>query len=104
MADLAIFTGRSITKDQYETLRKEIKWEKSHPEGVILHVAGFDEAGGIHVADVWESPEALNKFVTSSLMPTMKKHKIQPPDVQMFPVHNLNAYPSIEPHKLKKAK
>jgi len=31
MAILAIFTGNNITKQMYESLRKEVDWEHKHP-------------------------------------------------------------------------
>lgn len=66
MAILAIFTGNNVTKQMYEALRKEVDWEHNHPAGVILHAAGFDESGNnVRVADIWESEEDLNNFVSS---------------------------------------
>ena len=32
-------------------------WEHKHPKGGVLHAASFDDAGNIHVADVWDSAE-----------------------------------------------
>lgn len=68
MAVLAIFTG-DLNKSQYEQLRKEVNWEGQQPPGGVLHAAGFDDSGRIHVADVWESAEAMNAFVEQRLMP-----------------------------------
>lgn len=60
MAILAIFRGNNITKQMYESLRKEVDWEPKHPTGVILYAAAFhDSSNSIHVADVWESAEDL---------------------------------------------
>jgi hypothetical protein len=74
MAILAIFTGNNVTKQMYEALRKEVDWEHNHPAGVILHAAGFDDSGNnVRVADIWESEEHLNNFVSSRLMPVMQK-------------------------------
>jgi len=96
MRVLAIFTSNEITKEMYESLRKEIGWEKSQPSGAIFHAAGVDEAGHVHVADVWESAEALKAFVDSSLMPAMQKLHFSPPSVSIFPVLNINAFPAVE--------
>ena len=41
MAILVIFTG-TISKAQYEALRKEVGWEKNQPAGGIFHAAAFD--------------------------------------------------------------
>ena len=101
MAILAIFTGPGVTKDHYETLRRELGWERQHPTGGIFHAASFDDAGDAHVVDVWESREALDAFVGGQLAPTMQKHQIPLPKVEVYPVHNLNAYPTIERYMLK---
>ena len=64
MAILAIFSGNNITKQMYESPRREVDWKHSHPTGVILHAAAFDDSGNnIRVVDVWESKEDLNRFV-----------------------------------------
>lgn len=99
MAVLAIFTG-AITKSQYESLRKEVNWERDNPAGGVFHAVGFDEAGGIHVADVWESPDAMNAFVGQRLMPAFKKLGISLPDVSVFPAHNVNVYKSIDKYRV----
>lgn len=91
MALLAIFTG-STTKEQYEALRREVQWEKDLPVGAVIHAAGFDDAGGIHVADVWESPEALNAFVEQRLQPAFQKLGLEPPHVEVYPANNVNVY------------
>lgn len=101
MPVLAIFTGQGINKGLYETLRKEINWERNIPKGIILHAASFDDSGNAHVADIWQSSEALNDFVNSRLMPAMKKHNVPAPKVEVYPTHNINAYQGIDQHKLK---
>jgi hypothetical protein len=99
MAILAIFTG-NISKAQYEALRKEVNWEGNQPQGGVLHAAGFDDSDRIHVADVWESAEAMNAFVEQRLMPAFKQLGFPPPDVAVYPVQNLNAYQAIEKHRI----
>jgi hypothetical protein len=99
MAILAIFTG-NISKSQYEALRTEVDWEKQQPQGGIFHAASFDEAGHVHVADVWESAEAMNSFVEKRLAPALQKLQIAPPEVAVYPVHNINAYQSIEKYRI----
>ena len=101
MAILALFTSPTMTKEQYDALRKEIGWEVTHPPGGIFHVAGFGDSGGIHVADVWESAEALNAFVGTKLMPAMQKANATPPSVVIYPVHNATAYDTVDVYKAK---
>jgi hypothetical protein len=72
MAILAIFTGNNITKQMYESLRKNVDWEHKHPTGGIFHAAAFDDSdNNIRLADIWESEGNLNKFVNERLMPAM---------------------------------
>ena len=101
MAVLALFANPSMTKAHYQRLRKEVGWEVPKPPGGIFDVAGCGEKGGIHVADVWESAEALNHFVNSRLMPAMQKHGISAPSVEVIPVHNANAYYAIDAYRVK---
>lgn len=101
MAILAIFSGKGITQKMYEALRPEANWEKNHPQGGLFHAAGFDDQGDLHVADVWESAEAMQTFVNSRLMPAMKKLNIPAPAVQVFPLHNMNVYPAADRYRAK---
>ena len=96
MSILAIFTCDEITKEMYESLRKEISWETQQPPGIIFHAAGVDEAGHLHVADVWESAEMLQTFVDSRLLPAMQKLGASPPTASIYPAININAFPAIE--------
>jgi hypothetical protein len=99
MAVLAIFTG-AITKAQYETLRFTVDWARNNPPGAVLHAAAFDDSGQIHVADLWESAEDLDAFVTRRLLPLMDALKIQPPELCVYPVHAIHAYQAIDSYRL----
>src|ERR1051325_9559675 len=95
-AILAIFTGTGITKQMYEDLRKDVRWEQDRPQAGIFHVASTDDAGNVHVADLWESQERFNDFVNKRLMPAMQKRNIPSPMVEVFQVHNVNAFPDVD--------
>ena len=99
MAILAIFTGKGITKSHYEALRREVNWVQRWPEGIIFHAAAFDTAGGIRVADVWESQAALDDFFNKRLLPEMKKLNVSPPMGEFFPLYNANAYVGVNRFK-----
>lgn len=99
MPILALFTG-TMSKAQYEALRKEANWENDQPQGGIFHAASFDEEGLIHVADVWESAEEMGAFVEQRLGPALSRLGITPPDVSVFPAHNINAYAASEAHRI----
>jgi hypothetical protein len=99
MAILAIFHGTSIKKNDYELLRKEVNWERQKPKGMLIHTVGFDDSG-LHVADVWESREALDDYFKNRLIPAMKKHNMTPPDGQFYILHNANVDSSADKYKL----
>jgi hypothetical protein len=94
---LVIFTGNNITKQMYESLRKEIDWDHNPPAGAIFHSAAFDDTGNtVHVADVWESEKDLNNFVSSKLMPSMLNNRIPEPKVEIFQINDVSAFPGID--------
>jgi hypothetical protein len=101
MAILGIFSGDGFTKQKYDELRKEVGWDQNPPTGVLLHSAGLDNSGNIHVADVWESEQDLNNFINSRLKPVMEKINLPMPKGEIFPIHNLSAFSAIDRHKIK---
>jgi len=98
MAVLAIFTG-NISKDDYEKLLNEVDWKRNWAPGAMMHVASFDDAGGLHVADVWESPEKMNAFVEQRLMPAFQKLGLNPPNVEVYPTHNIDSHSSMSQYQ-----
>jgi hypothetical protein len=98
---LVIFTGNNITKQMYESLRKEIDWEHKHPKGAIFHTAAFEtNCNTLHVVNVWESEKDLNNFVSSILMPYMINNKIPEPNVEIFPINDISAFSVIDKFKV----
>ena len=93
MALLVVFKGNGFTKQMYESLRRLVNWESQRPAGGLIHACGFDDAGNLHVADVWNSPEEMNEFVSKRLVPGFQQLQIPMPEVQVMPLHNLNVYP-----------
>jgi hypothetical protein len=100
MAVLAIFTGRGVTTQMYDDLRAHIDWEHKKPPGALFHVAGVDAAGELHVADVWESKDALDAFISARLAPAFEKLDIPPPEVEFFDVHNATAFHGVDRYKV----
>ncbi len=94
---LVIFRGDNITKQMYESLRKELDWEHNQPPGAIFHAAAFDNLGNtLHVADVWESEEDLNDFFSGRLMPSMRDNKIPEPKREIHRINDVSAFPGID--------
>ena len=101
MSILAIFTADNVNKQMYETLRKEVDWEHQHPSGLIFHAAAFDDSGNdVHVTDIWESEKDLNNFVSKKLMPIMQDNRVPIPNVEMFQINDVSAYPGIDKYKV----
>lgn len=96
MAILAIFTGKGINQAMYDTLKAEVDWVHQQPQGAIVHTASFDEAGDAHVADVWNSPEELDAFVNTRLAPVIQRHNMPFPEVEVYAVHNMDAFPDVQ--------
>lgn len=102
MAILSILMAENITKDMYESLRQQVDWEHKHPAGLILHSAAFDATGKIiRVADIWESEDELNNFVSDRLMPVMQKAGVSVPKVEVFQINDVSTYPGIERYKVR---
>ena len=98
---MGIFKVDGITRQMYETLRKDVDWEHNHPKGFIFHSDAFDDSGNtLHVADVWESEEDLNDFFSSRLMPSMKNNKIPEPKAEIFQINDVSAFPGIDKFKV----
>ena len=51
------------------------------------HVS-FNKDGKWCVVDVWDSAEALNEFVSTTLGPIFLKLGLTPPQPGVYPVHN----------------
>lgn len=85
----------------YEAVRKEVDWEHNHPKGLVLHASGFDDSGNnIRIADIWESEEELNNFVSNKLMPVMAKGAVPQPKLEIFRINDVSTYPGIEEYRV----
>jgi hypothetical protein len=70
-----------VTPEQYEEAREQVGWEQHGPEGGMIHIASFTDAG-LRVTDVWETVDDFNRFVASRLMPVVEEIGIEgEPDV-----------------------
>ncbi len=78
-----------VTPEQYEQVRREVDWESMPADGGRLHVAGFDD-DGLNVVDVWDSPDAFQRFSEERLRPVTDRVVTggAEPEVTMYPLHN----------------
>jgi len=62
----------AITMEVIDAVTDEMDVDTQLPAGGILHLH-YEKDGRVHGVDVWESAEALQKFMESTLQPTMGK-------------------------------
>jgi len=89
MAVVAHAVWPGFTAEQYEQLRDVVGWEREVPPGSIHHAASFGPEGA-NLFDVWESEEALQRFIEERVMPGAERVGIPgQPEVRFYPVHAL---------------
>ena len=86
-----------ITVEVLDAVTDEIGVDAKLPSGGIVHVH-FEKDGRAHGVDLWDSIEAYEQFVQSTLMPVMGKvaaergldpSKMGEPEVTITEVHRL---------------
>jgi hypothetical protein len=80
-----------VTKEQYEQARADVKWETDTPAGAKFHVSWFGD-DGLHVLDLWDSPQDFQKFAETRLNPATQRIGIKgQPNVQLTEAHAIFA-------------
>ena len=86
-----------VTIELLDAVTDEMGVDASLPPGGVVHVH-FEKDGRAHGVDVWDSVEAYEQFVQSTLMPAMGKvavasgldpSKLGEPEVTITEVHRL---------------
>ena len=86
-----------VSIELLDAVTDEMGVDGNLPSGGVLHVH-FERDGRAHGVDVWDSVEAYEQFVQSTLMPAMGKvaaargldmSKIGEPEVTITEVHRL---------------
>ena len=91
MATVMLMHWPEVTKEQYEQIRQDVKWETNVPDGAKLHVSWF-AADGFHVFDLWDSRAHFEKFLQQRLMPAVQKAAVQgQPKVELEESHAIFA-------------
>ena len=90
MAILMILDWPGVTTDDYARVNDlmGIHSDADAPDGLLVHAAAIDDSGNFIVADVWESEEALGRFVETRLMPAVQQAGLTPAEPRILPVHN----------------
>jgi hypothetical protein len=74
---------------QYDQIIQQLE-EAGHgnPPGRLSHTAALKDNGSYFVVDVWESPEAFQRF-GQLLLPLIEAVGGVAPNLQVSPVHNM---------------
>src|SRR5262249_9799688 len=90
MAIMMILELDDATTDDYEAVNEAIGIDQDNlPDGLISHAAGQTDEGGLLIVDVWESEEALDRFLKEHAGPAMEKVGVSPSsEPQIHQVHN----------------
>ncbi len=89
MAVLMIMEVEGGTAEQYDRVDEllGVMTVDNAPEGLISHTAGVTDTG-ILVADVWESPEDMQRFFDAKLGAALHGAGVEPSPPRVLPVHN----------------
>lgn len=89
MSVLVIMDIEGATVEQYDHVDRLLggTTPDNAPAGLISHTAGPTDTG-LFVADVWESPEALQDFYENTLAGHLKTAGVPDVQPQIMPVHN----------------
>ncbi|HEV7461815.1 MAG TPA: hypothetical protein VGN78_14855 [Solirubrobacteraceae bacterium] len=92
MAIAMLTTVAEATLDQYDQVGAKLGIDSSPPEGLVVHVAAPREDGGFVVFEVWETPDAYERFSQERLGPAIAEvteGQAGQPDRQQWEVHNV---------------
>ena len=91
MATVMLMHWPNVTKEQYEQVRNDVRWETDVPAGAKFHTAWFAD-DGLHVFDLWDSPQQFQSFVTTRLSPATQRIGIKgQPKVDLSDAHAIFA-------------
>jgi len=89
MAIVMVSDAGTDSVEQYDQIIKQLD-EAGHgnPPGRLSHTTALKDNGSYFVVDVWESPEALERF-GQVLVPLIKAVGGVAPDLKISPLHNM---------------
>jgi hypothetical protein len=89
MPVLIILDIEGGTVEQYDQVDRLLggTTPENAPPGLISHTAGVTDTG-VFVADVWESPEAMQQSFEAQLGPALAEAGVPETQPQVVPVHN----------------
>jgi hypothetical protein len=90
MAVLMTIELPGATTEQYDRVNEMlgIHGDDDAPDGLVSHVTGAT-GNGMFVADVWESPESMRRFVEGRMLAAAEEAGMPEAEPTVQPVHNL---------------
>jgi quinol monooxygenase YgiN len=88
MAIGMFFDGVGISQAQYDQVLQQVMPGNERAPGLLHHLAGTTEHG-IYVMEVWESQEALDRFVQEKLRPAFQAANMSGEPPKVFSVINM---------------
>jgi hypothetical protein len=96
MSVLVLFNWPEVNREQYEQVRAQVDWMNMRPNGANLHISAFDEAGGLHVVDHWDSAEQFQAFIDAQIAPAAQAAGISgQPQVQIYPIAYVDEFDKL---------
>ena len=88
MAIAVLYELPEMVQEQYDKIIELLQRGGITAEGRTYHLAGSTGAGW-RVLDVFESHNAIDAFVQNKLGPIMQEAQVTPPQIQIWPIHNV---------------
>ncbi|MEW2404027.1 hypothetical protein [Streptomyces sp. NPDC046862] len=84
-----------LAPEQYDAVRDSVGWEEEVPEGLVLHVAWYEE-GALQVTDVWDDQADFERFFADRIAPALKEVGITgEPESRFLPLHRRFVAPGV---------
>ena len=64
--------GADRSTANYDAISEKLGMDAERPEGLVLHAAGFN-GDKFQMIEIWESPEAQQRFERERMMPAMRE-------------------------------
>lgn len=88
MAVAMVIEWPGVDQEAYLALLRELDLGERMFPGAVLHLAGPVE-GGWRAVDVWDSPEAFERFLREKLVAASARAGLPAPKVDTWPVFSL---------------
>lgn len=77
-----------VTTAQYDALNAKLQAQPGNPfEGCLAHIC-VPVGGGLQISDLWESEQAMRKFMEAVMPLAAEANLPQGPEPKMSQVHN----------------